>query len=125
MSPKQEIYGEMLRLALPWIRNVSTWPWWRRCRDRSTFYESELIHNLSVSMFEPDFVDHDIWILNHQAKVYHDQCTPRRSPNYVRQVELIGELFTIVPDALRTRLNWGGPGPADNAVRSPSILGRY
>jgi hypothetical protein len=111
MSPKQEIYREMLRLALPWIRNVSSLPWWRRIRDRSAFYESELVHNLSVSLFEPDFVEHDIWFLNHQARVYHDQCGPSRSPNYHRQLELIRELFALVPPPLQTRQSWGGPRP--------------
>ena len=111
MSPKQEIYREMLRLALPWIRNASSWPWWRRMRNRSAFDESELIHNLSESLFEPNFVEHDIWFLNYQARVYHDQSSPSRSPNYRRQLDLIGELFAMVPEPLRTRLSWGGPRP--------------
>ena len=111
MSPKQEIYREMLRLALPWIRNASSWPWWRRMRNRSAFDESELIHNLSEALFEPNFVEHDMWFLNHQARVYHDPCSPSRSPNYRRQLDLIGELFAMVPEPLRTRLSWGGPRP--------------
>jgi hypothetical protein len=111
MSPKQEIYREMLRLALPWIRNVNSWPWWRRMRDRSAFDEAELVHNLGESLFEPDFVEHDIWFLNHQARVYHDRCSPSRSPNYRHQLELIRGLFTLVPPPLQTRLNWSGPRP--------------
>ena len=111
MSPKQEIYREMLRLSLPWIRNVSSWSWWHRIRDRSAFDEAELVHNLSESLFESDFTDHDIWFLNHQARVYHDHCSPSRSPNYHRQLELIRELFSLVPPALQSRLNWGGPRP--------------
>lgn len=80
-------------------------------RDRSAFYESELIHNLCESLFDLDFVDHDIWFLNHQARIYHDQCSPSRSPNYRRQLELIGDLFAMVPEPLLTRLSWGGPRP--------------
>ncbi len=71
--------------------------------------EPELIHNLSESLLEPNFVEHDIWFLNHQARVYHDQSSPSRSPNYRRQLDLIGELFTMVSEPLRTRLSWGGP----------------
>lgn len=60
MSAKQKIYQEMLWWTLPHLRNLSSLSWWRRWRDQSAAYESELIHNLPNSMFEADFVDHDI-----------------------------------------------------------------
>jgi hypothetical protein len=109
MSPKQAVYQEMLRCTLPHLRNVSTRQWWRRLRDRSTYHESELIHNLPVSMYEREFVEHDIWFLNFQARAYCQRCTPELSWLYPQQVARIQELFSLVPEHLRAKLQWSGP----------------
>ena len=109
MSPKQKIYQATLRWTLPHLRNISTLSWWRRLRDRSAYYEAELIHNLPVSMFEPDFVDHDIWFLNVHARTYCEECSERLSPLYSYQVALVRELFELVPPEFRPKLKWSGP----------------
>jgi hypothetical protein len=109
LTPKQVVYEEMLHWTLPHLRNISTWPWWRRVRDRSAYYEAELIHNLPVSMFEPGFVEHDIWFLNVQARTYCRECNGDLSPYYLQQVTRIRELFSLVPSPFRSKLEWAGP----------------
>jgi len=109
LSPKQEVYREMLWWTLPHLRDVAGWRRWLRLRDRSLHYETELIHNLPVSMFEPEFTDHDIWFLNWQAKAYYERCSAEKSALYPQQVERIARLFALVPDHLRSRLDWPGP----------------
>jgi hypothetical protein len=109
LSPKQIIYGEMLHRTLPHLRNVSTWRWWQRLRDRSAYYEAELVHNLPVSMYEPDFGEHDVWFLNVQARAYCQECSAGLSSLYPQQVERIRGLFALVPQHLRPKLQWTGP----------------
>lgn len=109
MTRTQEIYNEIFDSALPHIKNVSTWEWWRKLRNRSVYYEAELIHNLPVSILEPEFVDHDIWFLNHQARWYYTHCNENLSSLYLLQVERIRELFSIVPEHRRAQLEWSGP----------------
>jgi hypothetical protein len=109
VSPKQEIYQELLRPGLVHWRNRTTQPWWRRLRYSSELYESELIHNLWPSLWEPEFVEHDIWFLNTQARWYCEKCSPKLSPLYEHRVGLIRELFALVPEALRDKLQWNGP----------------
>ena len=109
MTKKQELYQDILRRTSPHLRNVAALPWWRRLRDRSTYFETELLHNLWPSLFEPDFVEHDIWFLNAQAKVYCEECSERLSPLYADNVKRIKELFALVPDPFRDKLKWRGP----------------
>lgn len=109
MTQKQIIYQEMFRWTLAHLRNASTWSWWRRLRDRSVYYESELIHNLPASMFDAEFGDHDIWFLNHQARSYCQSCSERLSWLYPQQVKRIRELFALIPTELRSKLEWPGP----------------
>ena len=126
MSPKQEIYQDMLRWALPHLRNYSCGGWWRKLRDRSASYDSELVHNLPVSMFEPEFVAHDIWFLNVQAHTYFERCSQEKSPLYNRQIENIRSLFDLVPNHLRSELKWDGPAPTNLPIGNnehPSSVG--
>lgn len=109
LSPKQQIYQEMLWWTLPHLRNISAWKWWRRVHDRSARHEAALIHNLPNSMYEPEFVQHDIWFLNVQARAYCEQCSPAQSPLYAQQVARIRRLFVHVPGHLRSKLEWRGP----------------
>ena len=109
MINKQAIYQDILRRTSPHLRNVTTLSWWRRLRDRSAYFETELLHNLWPSLFEPGFVEHDIWFLNAQAKVYYEECSERLSPLYADNVKCIKELFELVPDRFRDRLKWSGP----------------
>lgn len=109
MSPKQEIYQDMLRWALPHLRNLSSGNWWQRLRYKSAYHDSELVHNLPVSMYDEEFVDHDIWFLNVQAWIYYEKCNSDITPLYDRQIENISRLFDLVPASLKSKLKWNGP----------------
>ena len=99
----------MLLWAIPHIRNVQSQSWWRKALNRSCEFEAELVHNLHVSILEEDFVNHDIWFLNAQARFYLEHCNSQISLNYERHQELIVELFTLVPHTFRSKLQWNGP----------------
>ena len=111
LSPKQMIYAELVSLTLVYLRNRASLPWWRRIGDHSAYFELDLLHNLSNSMFEREMVEHDVWFLNAQAQYYWAQCSPKLSPLYGRQLELIQRLIVLVPDHLRNQLKWTGPTP--------------
>ena len=106
MSRKQKLYVEILWRALPYIRGMSQAGLWRRIRDRSAYEEAEFIHNLPVSILEPEFTEHDIWFLNHQARFY---VTQSGSPHVATHLPYIAELFRLVPDEVRPKLEWPGP----------------
>ena len=106
MSPKQQIYQEMLWWTLPHIRNAASGSWWHRIKNKSLPHESELIHNLPVSMYDPEFTEHDVWFLNAQAQSYVKNCNETISPLYPQQVERLKKLAQLVPEPLRERLLW-------------------
>lgn len=122
MTPKQEIYREILWWTLPHLRNVSTWGLWRRIKDRSVYFESELVHNLPVSMYEPEFTDHDIWFLNVQAKSYIEQCSGQISPLYPSQKERLLRLMSLVPEHLASKLQWHPKKDANQMPEPTSSL---
>jgi hypothetical protein len=119
VSPKQKVYQELFRQVLPWIRNVQTHGAWRRARDRSCYLLAELVHNLYVSMFSPDFGDHDIWFLNHQAKWFVEKASPASCYLYEIICDLLADLFREVPPDLRPRLEWSGPVRSKPIETSP------
>ena len=107
-SRKQQLYNEFLFWSLPWIRNVQTWPWWNRVRrGKLCYYEAEFIHNLPQSILEPEFVDHDAYFLNTQARMFCDHC--QLSPHYEHHLTLIRELFSLLPEKQKALLIWSGP----------------
>jgi hypothetical protein len=109
-SPKQRVYREMLFWTLPILRNICTYPWWQRLRYGSMFrFETELIHNLPVHMFEPAFTEGDLHFLNGIARYYHDQCSASLSPLYPANLAHIRALFALVPQEMRAGLAWTGP----------------
>jgi hypothetical protein len=118
MSPKQEIYQEMLRVVFMYVRSVAALPWYRRIGDRSLYCEIDLVHNLTTSMFEDDFVAHDLWFLNWQARHYCESYNPNICPLYLQQIDLIRRLFQLVPSELREQLKWGGPSIRCNTTRN-------
>ncbi len=107
MSRKQEIYTELLFWSLPTIRNVQSGSFWSKARDKSCYYESELVHTLHTSILESEFVDNDIHFLNYQAKSYFENGTC--SVAYNAQIALINELFELVPENRKGNLLWQGP----------------
>jgi hypothetical protein len=109
MSRKQEIYKEMLRWGLPHIRDVQAKGTLARLGDRSCLLEAQLLHSLPDSILLSEFTDNDLWFLNHHARDYLQQCSPQISRNYPYHLQLIRELFTLVPEAQRGALKWAGP----------------
>jgi len=109
MSRKQEIYREFLQFGLPWLRGVRSIRWWQTARRHALYVEAEFLHNLYVSILEPEFVNHDIWFLNHQARWFLTHADPRHVASYEHHEGLIRELFTLVPERLRSKLTWTGP----------------
>jgi len=91
---------------LPHIRNVQSHGFWVKGKDKSCYYEAELIHNLPVSMFESEFVEHDIHFLNYQARWYLEKCSDTISPLYRRNEKLIRELMSAVPKEFKPHLQW-------------------
>lgn len=109
MSRKQEIYKEMLRWGLPHLRNVLAQGVWQRLQDRSCLLEAQLLHSLPNTILEEQFVEGDLWFLNHDARAYLAECSPAISPNYQVHAQGIRELFTLVPPEAREKLKWKGP----------------
>jgi hypothetical protein len=108
-SRKQEIYRDMLRCGIPWLRSVNCLRPWHRRHRRALYEQAELIHNLYVSILEPEFIDHDVWFLNHQARLYLQNADPRYEYVVKPNRDAIRELFRLVPDELRHKLEWDGP----------------
>lgn len=106
---KNEIYVKMLSLSLPYIRNIQSMDKKDKGRDISCYFEAELVHNIMHTLLISEFVEHDLWFLNNQAKYYFEKCSEDISPNYNQQVEYITALFKMVPDSLKYRLLWQGP----------------
>lgn len=106
---KNEIYVKMLSLSLPYIRNIQSLGKKEKARDTSCYFEAELVHNLMHSLLTPNFIEHDVWFLNNQAKYYVEKCSEDISSNYNQHVEYIKLLFKMVPDSLKSKLQWQGP----------------
>lgn len=106
---KNEIYVKMLSLSLPYIRNIQSMDKKDKGQDISCYFEAELVHNIMHTLLISEFVEHDLWFLNNQAKYYFEKCSEDISPNYNQQVEYITALFKMVPDSLKSRLLWQGP----------------
>lgn len=109
MSRKQEIYREMLRWGLPYIRDVLAQSAWTRLKDRSALLEAQLLHSLPHSILDEDFTDNDIWFLNHHARAYLREASPAVCRNYDLHRRLIAELFRLAPPERRAELQWNGP----------------
>lgn len=106
---KNEIYVKILSLSLPYIRNIQSRDTKEKGQDISCYFEAELIHNIAHTLLNPEFMEHDIWFLNNQAKYYSEECNDDISPNYNQQIEYIKLLFGLVPDELKSKLLWKGP----------------
>jgi len=107
MSKKQEIYTELMRLTMPMVRNTLSFTFIYGKQRRSALAIAELTHNLYVSILNEEFENHDLHILNHQARWYYENAP--RDYMYNGIILLIKELFDILPMNLRNKLDWPGP----------------
>jgi hypothetical protein len=109
MSRKQEIYKEMLRWGIPYLRDQQARGAWQRMKDQASLFEAQLLHSLPDSILVADFNENDIWFLNHHAKDYLVGCNAEISRNYELNRKLIRELFALVPESQRGQMEWSGP----------------
>ncbi len=105
VSRKQEIYKDMTSRAVILIRNLQTSSILMKAISKTSYYEAELVHNLSISMLNADFEEHDVWFLNNQAAWYLRNCSESNSINYNAHKKDIYELFDLVPIELKSGLN--------------------
>ena len=89
---------------LPQLRSRPTFAecFWRRSSRRQEL--AQLVHDLPVSILEPEFGDHDFWFLNVHARSFLQRCT---GDAMIRGK--IAALFRLVPEDLRDKLEWQGP----------------
>lgn len=106
---KKDIYLDILQGSLLQIRSVSTHGAFFRARDKSVYYESQLIHEFYLLLKNDDFNDLDIWFLNRNARWYYDDCSEKKSFLYEHQLKIISSLFSLVPEKMRDKLEWHGP----------------
>jgi hypothetical protein len=111
MSQKQIVYREILKRGLPYLRKVFSLQGGNVEAKEALSAELEFIHNIPISILDPDFIEHDLWFLNHQAKTFFSSPLAKYSPNYNVYVALIRTLFDEVPSEYRNRLSWSGPLP--------------
>jgi len=109
MSRKQKIYIEILERILPFMRNIQTHSAWRRFKYGPFYPETELVHNLHRILVCPEFTEYDVHWLNSQARIFFKDGDNPVHGFYGSITELIGELFTLVPESLRGKLTWDGP----------------
>jgi hypothetical protein len=109
MTRKQKLYLEILERILPFMRNIQTHSAWQRFRYGSFYPELELVHNLPQLLLIPHFSEHDMRWLNAQARTFvRDGDNPAHA-FYEPITACIAELFTLVPEPLKEKLQWQGP----------------
>ena len=101
-----DIYIEMLRAALPYIRNVQSHGVLTKGFDKPCYYESELLHNIVGSLNRDDICEWDIHFLNNQAKYYIDSANDKICPNYCLHKKHIKMIFELIPEHLKEKLQW-------------------
>lgn len=119
MTRKQEIYCDILSWALPHSRNTLSCFYkirrWRvlsrkdQASLRGAYEVAQFVHNLYVSILEEEFVSHDIWFLNVQARAFIERNSDGNCSCYSLFAYYIQELFKIVPESWRHELEWSGP----------------
>ena len=107
-SIKQKNYIDLLMRSLPLIRNSLTWDNKTLTENKAWLLEeAELVHNISLSIIQPEFCDHDIHFLNFNAKRYYENG--HQSWNYIENIKSIATLMNEVPEKLKSKLQWNGP----------------
>ncbi|UUE36460.1 hypothetical protein L0Y26_00365 [Pectobacterium aroidearum] len=106
---KNEIYIDILQVTLPHLRMVAQSSFLRKIRDRSAIYETQLIHGFYSLLSHEEFKNDDIYFLNHHCRYYYENCNSNISMLYNDHLKSFSDLFSIVPDDLREKLEWEGP----------------
>lgn len=107
---KKGIYLDIYHSSMQQIRSVSTGGLLTKCFDRSVFYEAQLIHKFGLLLKYEHFDDADIDFLNWGARSYYECCDIKKSCLYNEQLNRFSMLFSSVPEEMRHKLEWNGPG---------------
>ena len=85
-------------------------PWkWKRAGTLS--YEvAQFLHNVPPIADNEEFGENDLRFLNVGARRYFERMPPR-SYGYSYFFWTVKQLFDLVPESMRDRLEWGGPQP--------------
>src|SRR2546426_3773861 len=109
LNRKQKIYYEILEMMLPAMRNIQRHSIWHRFRYGSFYPEMELVHNMHRILVIPEFTEYDVHWLNSQARIFVERGNNPAHALHETITALISELFTLVPEPLKNKLNWSGP----------------
>lgn len=104
MRKKLEIYKDILSRSLYLCRNLQSRSSLSKAMDKVSFLEIEFVHNIPISILESDFTEHDIWILNNQAKNYLKRSNELISPNFSQHKKDIQELVSLLPEERKAEL---------------------
>lgn len=117
LNGKIEIYLEIMRVILPYVRNENSKSGWKRLLMRDVYPELELVHNIPPLMRGGEVSETDVYWINVQAKNYADSC--ERTPRAFCDIVLccIEDLVVLVPTELRCQLSWKGPSSSEALAR--------
>ncbi len=57
-------------------------------------------------MFEEDYIDHDIWIINHEFKYFTENCNQKIFHAYPLFCKILLDIYEDVPEDQRDKLKW-------------------
>jgi hypothetical protein len=109
MTRKQKIYYEILEMMLPFMRNIQRHSAWHRFKYGSFYPELEMVHNMHRILVYPEFTEYDVHWLNSQARIFVERGNNPIHGFYESITAYIVELFTLVPEPLKGKLQWSGP----------------
>lgn len=119
---KKQALSMILWRTIPYIRNIQSNGFRARIRNLSCRYESELIYKIPSLILFNSFSNSDIDFLNTQAKYYYENSNNRISAEYLSNLELIKELFLLVPLEKKMMLKWEGPVIKSNVLKKQWLL---
>ena len=110
-SRKQEILCELLRSGLLSLRLTCGMgehlPWWYLLRKREIFRlgweEANFLHNVHLSISEPEFLGNDLGFINFAFPAHIKRLGSKLSP---QKAKLLIEFRDLVPPHLRSQLTW-------------------
>ena len=109
LTRKQILYLKILERILPFMRNIQTHSSWHRFRYAAFYPETELVHNLPRLLMLPEFTEYDVYWLNSQSRIFAKDGDNPIHGFYEPIMANIAELFSLVPESLKAKLQWEGP----------------
>jgi hypothetical protein len=97
MKSKQQIYAEILRRGILFIRNLSA--------DAAACHTiADLLHNIPQYILDENFEDTDFYFLNVEVSSYVNYCRHLNISADPTLLSLAEELCEIVPEELKSKL---------------------